>query len=786
MGEVNFSKKKWLYKREVLWILGGTLIVTFFLFFLFYHLSDTYFDRAVQDRKLSMIQLTMLARNVIDPVVVEVRSGRLSMEEGRQRVRKLVRRMVYNDETGENYIFMSTYEGVMLVQPFEPEKEMSNQYDLKDSRGKYIIRELIRWAREHPGGGFVTYHYYLPKIKEEKEKLAYVIGIPELQSYLGTGMYTYKIEEEREAILRESLTWSSVLMVLLLIPIFLSLKELYDKNLGLEQEIAERKKVQQALQESEAMLRSIFDAAPIGSSLTVDRVFKKINRWFCQIVGYSSEELLDHNIRILYLDDEEYERVGGELYGQARKEGLGIIETRFKRKDGTVIDVLVSSNPIDPQDWSKGLTTTAIDITDLKHAQAALKLDEMRLETLVKLNQMRETDDDQAIMQFAMQEAVRLTQSQVGCLGFVYEDRSLLTMHNIWSQVNHIECAVPETLLECPLEKTGLWGEAIRQRRPIITNDYLAENPWKKGYPKGHVALKNHMNVPIFDGDTIVVVAGVANKETDYDQTDVRQLTLLMSGMWRILKQKRSDEQIHELNRSLEQRVRERTAELNEANKELEAFAYSISHDLRAPLRSIAGFSQILAEEQAQQLGEEGKQLLDRVQAATYRMEQMIEALLHFSRMIRAELHRRPVDLSAVARDIADQLRESNPDRQVEFIIESDLVVSVDPDLIRVVMENLLGNAWKYTRNHPTAKIEVGVEREEGEKAYFVRDNGAGFNEAYAAKLFQAFQRLHRAEEFEGTGIGLATVARIIRRHGGRIWAHGAVEKGATFYFTLG
>jgi PAS domain S-box-containing protein len=499
-------------------------------------------------------------------------------------------------------------------------------------------------------------------------------------------------------------------------------------------------------------------------------------------VGYSPEELIGQNIRMLYPDEDEYERIGRELYEQMRREGLGIIETRFKRKDGKIINVLISSNPVNPSDWSKGTTTTAIDITDLKHAQTALKLDEMRLETLLKLTQMREVSQDE-ISNFAMEEAIRLTQSKIGYVAFVNEDETVMRMH-AWSKSAMEECTIPDKPFIYPVPGTGLWGEAVRQRRPIITNNYQAPNPLKKGYPQGHVDLKNHMNVPIFDGDKIVVVAGVANKETDYDQTDVRQLTLLMSGMWRTLKQKRSDEKIHELNRSLEQRVRERTAELNEANKELEAFAYSISHDLRTPLRSIAGFSQILAEEN-EQLSEDSKQLLDRVRAAAHRMEQMIEALLHFSRMIRAELHRSPIDLSKLSQDIANQLRESNPERQVEFFIEPNIQMNADPDLIRVVMENLLGNAWKYTRNHPTAKIEVGVEEEQGEKVFFIRDNGAGFNEAYAGKLFQAFQRLHRAEEFEGTGIGLASVARIIRRHGGRIWAHGAVEKGATFYFTL-
>lgn len=225
--------------------------------------------------------------------------------------------------------------------------------------------------------------------------------------------------------------------------------------------------------------------------------------------------------------------------------------------------------------------------------------------------------------------------------------------------------------------------------------------------------------------------------------------------------------------------------ELEATNRELESFSYSVSHDLRAPLRSIDGFSQILLEDYADSLDEEGADYLGRVRAASQRMGQLIDDLLTLSRTARVSLRREAVDLSEIAGSVAAELRRRDPERGIEFVITEGVRASGDPRLLRVALENLLGNAWKFTARTPEAKIEFGAIRSSERAAYFVRDNGAGFDMAYAGKLFGAFQRLHSPEEFEGTGIGLATVQRVIRRHGGDVWAVGEVSTGATFYFTL-
>jgi signal transduction histidine kinase len=227
------------------------------------------------------------------------------------------------------------------------------------------------------------------------------------------------------------------------------------------------------------------------------------------------------------------------------------------------------------------------------------------------------------------------------------------------------------------------------------------------------------------------------------------------------------------------------SAELTRANEELQAFSYSVAHDLRAPLRGIDGFSQALLEGYSGRLGDEGQHYLQRVRSSAQHMAQLIDGLLSLARITRGDLRREPVDLSALARATAERLKATQPDRDVEFSIENGLTAIGDDRLLSIVLDNLLGNAWKFTRDRPRALIEVACTHQDGRPVFHVRDNGAGFDMAFASKLFGVFQRLHKAEEFEGTGIGLATVQRIVRRHAGRIWADGKVGCGATFFLTL-
>jgi len=241
-----------------------------------------------------------------------------------------------------------------------------------------------------------------------------------------------------------------------------------------------------------------------------------------------------------------------------------------------------------------------------------------------------------------------------------------------------------------------------------------------------------------------------------------------------------------QLNLEMEQRVTERTAELKVSYQEMESFAYSVSHDLRAPLRSIDGFSLAILEDYGEKLDEKGKDYLHRVRAATQKMGLLIDDILKLSRITRCELTLETLNLSELAGIIAEELQSAEPERKVDIVIEKGLITQGDAGLINVALNNLLGNAWKFTSSHAEARIEFGSRKVKGETAYFVSDNGVGFDPQYKDKLFVTFQRLHTEQEYPGTGVGLSLVQHIIHRHGGKVWAEGAVERGATLWFTVG
>lgn len=312
----------------------------------------------------------------------------------------------------------------------------------------------------------------------------------------------------------------------------------------------------------------------------------------------------------------------------------------------------------------------------------------------------------------------------------------------------------PRALVDAPLLRS-LRGEVIRNEIEILRSPTT-----------GELCYRRVSSVP-FSNDAGEVLGAVA---VVHDITE----------------EMRVQDEIRTLNAELEQRVRERTAQLHAVNRELEAFSYSVSHDLRTPLRAIDGFSLALLEDYGDVLDQEGRFHLGRIRTASQRLGQLIDDLLKLSRLTRSDIEYAPVDLSALAAEVVDELREADPDREVTVTIQPNVIVQGDARLLRVVLDNLFSNAWKFTGRTPQPRIEFGTLDYDDESVYYVRDNGAGFDMAYIEKLFRAFQRLHKTSEFEGTGIGLATVQRIIHRHGGRIWAQAEVGEGATFYFTLG
>ncbi|MEI6519532.1 MAG: ATP-binding protein [bacterium] len=306
----------------------------------------------------------------------------------------------------------------------------------------------------------------------------------------------------------------------------------------------------------------------------------------------------------------------------------------------------------------------------------------------------------------------------------------------------------------------------------------------------GMIAIQSsHHNIPI------VVLTGLGDEEVALQALRLGAQDYLLKGnnIFDLLQRtiKFAIERFHLLSeieqgrRMLEQRVYDRTKQLESVNKELESFCYSVSHDLRSPIRTINGFCQALIEDYFEQLGNDGRDYLKRIQMATLRMDSLIQNLLRLSRLSRGEISQESIDLSAMVGDIAGELEQNHPEHHVTCIIEPQVYGDGDANLMRIVLENLLVNAWKFTSKTTNPHIEFGMTQAGQQPVYHVTDNGAGFDMAYADQLFGTFQRLHSANEFPGTGIGLATVQRIIHRHNGRIWAEGAVNHGATFYFTL-
>jgi signal transduction histidine kinase/tetratricopeptide (TPR) repeat protein len=333
-----------------------------------------------------------------------------------------------------------------------------------------------------------------------------------------------------------------------------------------------------------------------------------------------------------------------------------------------------------------------------------------------------------------------------------------------------------------------------RTKERVLLDDATSPNPFSEDSYVIRNQPKSVLSIPIVRQAQLIGIVYLENNllSSAFTQDRVIILELLSSqaaislqNAIEYTKRRQAEEALRELAQNLERRVMERTAQLEAANRELEAFSYSVSHDLRAPLRAIEGFSQAVVEDYSDRLDVEGMDYLRRLQTQAQRMGRLIDDLLSLSRVTRTEMSRSTVNLSSMAEEIMDNLKRSQPEREVEVFIQPRISAYGDPGLLRIVMDNLLGNAWKFTGKKSIGRIEFGVTQKDGESVYYVKDNGAGFDMGYADKLFTPFQRLHPPEEYPGTGIGLAIVQRIIHRHGGRVWAEGKVDEGAVFYFTL-
>ena len=510
--------------------------------------------------------------------------------------------------------------------------------------------------------------------------------------------------------------------------------------LGICLDITDRKRTEEENREAAAYNRSLIEAS-LDPLVTIgpDGTLTDVNAAAEHATGRGRPELLGTEFSD-YFTDPGLAHAG---YERAFRDGsVRDYPLVLRHRDGHTTPVMYNASVYrDASGGVRGLFAAARDVTQIRRAQEALIDSEGRLRTLF--------------------EHAPVGMDDVG-------------PHGEFTRVNARFCQIcgytPGELLSMRIQdlvhsddRATVLADLRRLRSGEIESYSLEERLLRKG---GEIVWVEANRAAVRDADG--------------------NLRLLVGSVRDTTAQHRAEAEVRALTADLEARVERRTAELERANENLQAFTYSVSHDLRSPLRALSGFSQALVEEYADRLGETGRGYAARIQAATERMATLIDDLLHLSRVSQAAMNLEPVDLSAEVAAIAAELRTREPGRKVRFTIQDGVVVSADRALIRTVVQNLVENAWKFTGRQDQATIEFGTATgDDGGTCYYVRDNGAGFDPAYAGKLFQPFQRLHATSDFPGTGIGLASVARIVERHGGRAWASGAVGEGATFYFTL-
>jgi PAS domain S-box-containing protein len=544
-------------------------------------------------------------------------------------------------------------------------------------------------------------------------------------------------------------------------------------------DVTEREEVKKALRDSEERYRSLVqNTSDIITILEADGTVRYISPAVERVIGYKPEEQVGIDaFGSVHPDDRE--RALGLFAEILKKPGLHPpLEFRVPHNDGSwrYLEHAVNNLLDDPA--VGGVVVNSRDITERKRAETEIRRLNENLETRVA---ERTIQLESALAELEQRER-GLLESERQLRQLFENSADALFVHD--KQGRFVDCNAEachtlgytrEELLELSVADlaTRLISEEERQAKN-------GETFWERamrGEPGRMVGFEEN-ELRRKDGTTFPVEVGVGAIE-------YQGRRLIFASARDTTERKRAEEELRRLNEELEGRVRWRTAQLEAFNNELEAFSYSVSHDLRAPLRAIDGFSQILLEDYEDKLDEEGKLYLRRTKNASQRMGHLIDDLLNLSRMTRSEMRRESVDLSAMVKAVVEDLRGTRPEHEVDVIVEEGLVANGDESLLRIALENLLGNAWKFTRDQPDPRIEFGMLEHEDTTAYFVRDNGVGFDMAYADKLFGAFQRLHSTGEFEGTGIGLATVQRIIHRHDGRVWAEGNIGNGATFFFTL-
>ena len=669
-------------------------------------------------------------------------------------------------------------------------------------------------------------------------------------------------------------------------------------------DITESVRADELLKNQEKRIQSIYRSAPIGIGLVSNRILLDVNDKLCKMVGYSRDELIDQDSLILYPTKTDYETVGKEKYDQIKKYGTGTVETRFKRKNGKIIDVIMSSTPIDVNDLSKGVTFTALNITHRKEMEIGLIESEKKFRDMTNLipqtiyehdingkitfankhglelfgyshkeyknginiqkllipedrNRAKKNNeilfsgkqpadheftalrkDGTAFPVLIYSNLILKKKLPIGARGIVVdisqrkqyeeelfnsEERLALAVEGAglglwdqdfvsdkivrnerWSQMLGYDIGEIE-------QNRSAWRElihpddldflekSIQEHEKGKTSTFDIEhrmrtknNEWKWIHNWGRVVERDSKGLPIraLGVHLDITERKRAEKEIDNKSQELGKQIKISEGQ-RIatlsvmsdLNQTTKELKIYQ--NQLEDLVKERTGRLEEANKELEAFSYSVSHDLRAPLRAINGFTKILVEDHASKLDKEGIRIGSVIQQNANKMGKLIDDLLAFSRMGRSSLNPSKIDMKNMVKSMFYEVTNEEQRKRIKLNIADLPKIDGDTIMMRQVWINLISNAVKFSSHKKQTVISVTSSKENNKITYCIKDNGAGFNMKYVDKVFGVFQRLHDEKEFEGTGVGMALTKRIISRHNGNIWAKGIVDKGAEFYFSL-
>jgi len=502
------------------------------------------------------------------------------------------------------------------------------------------------------------------------------------------------------------------------------------------------------------------------------------NSAFMEVTGYTFEELKE----LTYFDltpEKWHSNEADIVEKQIIKKGFSeIYEKEYRRKDGTLVPVELRTSLLkDSTGKPSGMWAIVRDITERKKSADLLN-------TRVELLNYADDHTVEEILIRTLDEVERFTSSTISFFHFLDDDQKILSLQ-AWS-TGTIEkfCKAEGRGMHYNVSDAGVWTDAVREQKVVIHNDYMGL-PQRKGLPQGHAEVIREMVIPIIRDQSIKGILGVGNKSADYNEKDVSITAYFADTAWDLIERRRNMEYLEKFNIELENRVSERTSALEKANRELDSFTYSISHDLRAPLRHITGFIGMLHRELGEFHNEKVRHFMDVIDQSAKRMAELIDDLLSFSRLGRAELSVKNVNMESLLDEVISDYADEINQGKVSITRHPLPDVTGDRSMLRVVLVNLLSNAIKFSSKEAKPGVEIGCEKGDTGDIFYIRDNGAGFDMHYAEQLFGVFQRLHNEKDFPGTGIGLAMVRSIIERHNGEVHAESEPGMGACFYFTL-